>query len=90
MAYAIGFQCTACGLCSSTCPNGAIRGFHRQYYIEPLFCTECALYAASPACVDVCPNNAIVEDQLRPGQRWTDHVPLRATHPALRKIRLNP
>ena len=89
MSYAIGSQCTACGLCASTCPNHAIRGLHPRYYIEPLICTECALFAGTALCVAMCPSNAIVEYQLQPGQRWNDIVPLRAVHPALRKIRLN-
>ena len=88
MAYAIGFQCTACGLCGSTCPNDAIGELGRHFYIEPLICTECVLYSESPMCLEICPNNAILEYQIRPGQRWTDYVPLRAVHPALRKIGL--
>jgi ferredoxin len=61
MAYAIGSQCTACGVCVTICPNQAVTGEYPQYRIEPLLCTECVLYADYPACVEACPEKAIFE-----------------------------
>ncbi|MBN9663713.1 MAG: 4Fe-4S dicluster domain-containing protein [Acidobacteria bacterium] len=61
MAFAIGFQCIACGACRSTCPNGAIQGAKPRFRIEPLLCTECVLFADEPLCVAECPVRAIVE-----------------------------
>ncbi|WP_394766672.1 4Fe-4S binding protein [uncultured Paludibaculum sp.] len=61
MAFAIGYQCIACGACRSICPNGAIQAARPRFRIEPLLCTECALFADQPLCVAECPINAIVE-----------------------------
>ena len=61
MAYAIGYQCTACGACVTICPNQAVKGEYPHYRIEPLLCTECVLYADDPVCVKVCPEQAIFE-----------------------------
>ncbi|QOY91501.1 4Fe-4S binding protein [Paludibaculum fermentans] len=61
MAFAIGFQCIACGACHSTCPTGAIQRARPRFRIDPLLCTECVLFAGEPLCVTACPVRAIVE-----------------------------
>ena len=48
-------RCTACGLCLSTCPEGAlIRAARRPDVIDDR-CTGCL------ACVEICPVDAIRE-----------------------------
>jgi ferredoxin len=61
MAYAIGYHCTACGICVTICPNQAVTGEAPLYRIDPLLCTECVLYADFPVCVAACPESAIAE-----------------------------
>lgn len=34
-------ECTSCGICESTCPEGAIARGDEAFVIDPNLCTEC-------------------------------------------------
>jgi len=76
MAMAIGLQCTACGACVSICPNQAIQILRRRFWIDPLLCTECALFSDKPQCREACPQDAV--------SRAHSEQPQLAIHPILR------
>lgn len=48
-------RCTACGLCLSTCPEGALERAPKKPLVVQARCTGCL------ACVEVCPVDAIAE-----------------------------
>jgi electron transport complex protein RnfB len=50
-------RCTACGVCLSTCPEGALRRAPRRPAVEATRCTGCL------ACIEVCPAGAISEER---------------------------
>ena len=52
MAVVISVECTACGACRDTCPNGAIA--EGEKYRVTYECNDCF------ACIDSCPTGAIV------------------------------
>jgi len=54
MAYRITKACTLCGACLPECPTGSIISGKKQFHIDA---DTCANHAA---CVNVCPENAIV------------------------------
>ena len=76
MAMAIGLQCTSCGMCASICPSNAIQIPRRRFWIDPLLCTECALFADRPQCLEACPLSAVSYTSSELGQL--------AIHPLLR------
>ncbi len=55
MAYKIGDDCIACGLCASNCPVEAISLGEEHYEIDPETCISCG------TCADGCPMEAIAE-----------------------------
>jgi ferredoxin len=46
-------RCTACGLCLSTCPEGALKKAPKRPAVVQERCTACM------ACIEVCPVDAI-------------------------------
>jgi ferredoxin len=50
-----------------------------RLWIEPLLCTECALYADEPQCIVRCPSGAIFEA--------ADNPRIKAIHPRLPEAR---
>jgi Fe-S-cluster-containing hydrogenase component 2 len=61
------------------CPNGAIQTGRKLYWIDPLLCTECALYAGEPQCAAKCLQGAIFATSRESA--------VRAIHPLLWKKR---
>lgn len=53
MAFIISNECTACDMCLSECPEGAISEGD-IYMINPELCTECGI------CAEICPLEAII------------------------------
>lgn len=62
MALTIQDDCIACDACREECPNEAIEEGDPIYLIEPDLCTECIGHYDEPACVSVCPVDAITPD----------------------------
>ena len=62
MALAILDDCIACDACREECPNEAIEEGDPIYLIEPDLCTECVGHYDEPACISVCPVDAIIPD----------------------------
>ncbi|MGI6247965.1 MAG: DUF362 domain-containing protein [Acutalibacteraceae bacterium] len=52
MAFFIGDDCIACGLCESECPEEAISEGDGIYVIDADLCSDCG------NCADVCPVEA--------------------------------
>ena len=46
-------RCTACGMCISTCPEGALRRAPKRPVLVASRCTSCL------ACIEICPVDAI-------------------------------
>ena len=61
MAMKITDDCISCGSCEPECPVNAISEGDDIYVIDANACVECKGYHDSPACVDVCPSDAIVK-----------------------------
>ncbi|CAM2771033.1 YfhL family 4Fe-4S dicluster ferredoxin [Helicobacter burdigaliensis] len=62
MSLMITEECIACDACLEECPNSAIEEGEPFYIIDPDRCTECYGFYDEPACVSVCPVDAIVPD----------------------------
>ena len=62
MSLMINDECIACDACREECPNEAIDENDPIYIIDPDRCTECIGYYDEPACISVCPVDAIVSD----------------------------
>ena len=62
MSLMINDECIACDACREECPNEAIDENDPIYIIDPDRCTECVGYYDEPACISVCPVDAIVLD----------------------------
>lgn len=62
MSLMINDECIACDACREECPNEAIDENDPIYLIDPDRCTECVGYYDEPACISVCPVDAIVSD----------------------------
>ncbi|RDU57588.1 YfhL family 4Fe-4S dicluster ferredoxin [Helicobacter sp. MIT 99-5507] len=62
MSLMINDECIACDACREECPNEAIDENDPIYLIDPDKCTECVGYYDEPACISVCPVDAIVAD----------------------------
>jgi ferredoxin len=60
MSNQITDECISCGVCEPECPNDAISEGDDTYVIDPNLCDECAKAGGNPACVEVCPSEAIV------------------------------
>lgn len=60
MALKITDDCISCGSCEAECPVGAITEGEEIYYIDPNACMECKGHFNEPACVSVCPSDAII------------------------------
>jgi ferredoxin len=58
-AIAIDEQCTACGACLVTCPEGALVAAPLRPAVEVGKCTACL------ACIEVCPRDAITVGAVR-------------------------
>jgi ferredoxin len=56
-------ECIACDACVEVCPTIAIEVADPIYVIEFDICCECVGYHKEPACVPVCPVDAIVLDE---------------------------
>lgn len=52
-ALDIDARCTACGMCITTCPEGALTPAPRRPRVDLAACTACL------ACVEICPVDAI-------------------------------
>ncbi|OQX74484.1 MAG: ferredoxin [Campylobacteraceae bacterium 4484_4] len=74
MALKITQECIACDACVIECPTGAISEGDPIYLIDASLCTECVGYAEEPACVPVCPVDAIV-----PGEKASEPDPSQKT-----------
>ena len=59
MALLIIEECIACDACVDECPNEAISEGDPIYVIDADRCTECVGHYDEPACVAVCPVDAI-------------------------------
>jgi len=59
MALIITDICIACDACLHECPNEAISEGDPIYTIDRKKCTECKEHFDKPACVEVCPVDAI-------------------------------
>mgnify|MGYP000001610964 FL=1 len=59
MALLIIEECIACDACVDECPNEAISEGDPIYVIDADRCTECVVHYDEPACVAVCPVDAI-------------------------------
>ena len=55
-------ECIACDACREECPNEAIEEGDPYYTIDPERCTECFGFYDEPACLSVCPVDAIIPD----------------------------
>ncbi len=53
MAYQIGSDCIACGVCESQCPVGCISMGDEHFVIDEDACISCG------TCADACPMSAI-------------------------------
>ncbi|MDE5602514.1 MAG: YfhL family 4Fe-4S dicluster ferredoxin [Helicobacter sp.] len=62
MSLMINEECIACDACREECPNEAIEEGDPFYIIDPERCTECYSFYDEPACLSVCPVDAIVSD----------------------------
>ena len=62
MSLMINDECITCDACREECPNEAIDENDPIYLIDPDRCTECVGYYDEPACISVCPVDAIVSD----------------------------
>jgi ferredoxin len=56
-------RCTACGLCTVTCPTGALIPHPGRPAVVDHRCTGCW------ACVEVCPRDALTPTRLVPAPR---------------------
>jgi DNA-binding transcriptional regulator YiaG len=57
MLYQIPDECTACGVCISNCPTGAITVKDEKVWIDPLQCNYCEGYYPEPQCIVTCPSS---------------------------------
>ena len=66
MAYMITVECINCHACCEDCPTNAIRegDYYSPSKIDPNFCNECESIFDFPACLEVCPINAIVPNPV--------------------------
>jgi len=62
MSLLINEECIACDACLDECPNEAIEEGDPIYIIDPDRCTECVGSFDEPACIGVCPVDAIGVD----------------------------
>ncbi len=62
MSLMINEECIACDACREECPNEAIEEGDPNYTIDPERCTECVGFYDEPACLSVCPVDAIIPD----------------------------
>ncbi|MCV6607657.1 MAG: YfhL family 4Fe-4S dicluster ferredoxin [Campylobacterales bacterium] len=62
MSLFISDECIACDACIDECPNEAIDEGDPVYVIDPDICTECVGSYDEPACIAVCPVDAIDVD----------------------------
>ncbi len=53
MAHVISSECISCGVCTASCPTGAIEMGAEHYEINPDTCIDCGI------CVAECPVSAI-------------------------------
>ncbi len=60
MAMKITEDCIACGACEPECPTSSITEGD-IYVIDASTCTECEGTGHGPACVEVCPSDAIIK-----------------------------
>lgn len=60
MALKITDECISCGSCEAECPISAITEGDGIYLIDKHACVECIGYYSEPACVAVCPSDAIL------------------------------
>lgn len=61
MAMKITDDCISCGACEPECPVSAISEGDETYEIDASTCVECKGFHDEPACVEVCPSDAIVK-----------------------------
>ena len=74
-------RCTRCGVCMDVCPNEGIEEVDGDYIILAALCTECYGYGSTPQCVDVCPADAIVDDNDHPGDDKLNALRAAFLHP---------
>jgi ferredoxin len=60
MAMKITDDCISCGSCEPECPVSAISEGEEIYVIDAKKCVECKGHYDAPACVSVCPSDAII------------------------------
>ena len=61
MAMKITDECISCGACEPECPVECITEGDEIFEIDASACVECKGHHDSPACVDVCPVDCIVQ-----------------------------
>jgi len=66
----ISADCTACGSCLITCPEGALEAAPGRPAVSAGACTDCL------ACIEVCPVDAITLPAAGPGERATRPAPI--------------
>jgi ferredoxin len=66
MSYLITDNCITCHACCEDCPTGAISegDYYEPSKINAELCTECVGYFDEPACLEVCPTNAIIRNPI--------------------------
>ena len=61
MAMKITDDCISCGACEAECPVEAISEGDEIYVVDEAACVECKGFHDEPACVEVCPSDAIIK-----------------------------
>lgn len=68
--------CIQCGSCLDECPNGGITETEAVYMIDPRLCESCTGFTGQSRCEEVCPVDAIEEDNIDWGNAKTPAAPV--------------
>lgn len=74
-------RCTRCGVCLEVCPNEGIEEIDGDFVVISALCTECYGYSSTPQCLDVCPANAIMDDNDHPANETQNALRAALLHP---------
>jgi ferredoxin len=72
MAMKIVAECINCGACEPECPNTAITAGESIYVIDSEKCTECVGAYDNPRCVEVCPVDGCIINDLEHAESKDD------------------